>query len=157
MTLAAGDKITIGTDYLGGSFAVATPHGHHGDFTVNRQGAKLTNSDTTSTTKAFAEYTTATFNETTTSVFRVHVKGGKAGDVLDVKVNGVSVGSVTLNTDGVGKLVFSTNPKGSAVAFPANFPVITATTTITVQVGETLSGTLARFPVGRIVTANCPR
>lgn len=120
---------------------------------VVRLGASLSDSTGTSTLKANVSYNSATVNGTVMSAFRVCVSGGTAGQVVDVSISSTdattgvvtttSVGKITLDANGRGQLLYTTNPgsKGIGVAFPANFPTsITAGLTVGV---DTLTATLA--------------
>ena len=76
------------------------------------------------------------------SVFQVNVTRATPGATLDVQVSGVSVGSILVNANGRGSLVYSSQPvAGRSVAFPADFPTILAGSTI--SVGGVAVGTFA--------------
>jgi hypothetical protein len=120
---------------------------------VTRVAASLSDSTGTSTLKANVSYNSATVNGTVMSAFRVCVSGGTAGQVVNVTVSSTdattgavtttTVGTITLDANGRGQLLYTTNPgsKGIGVAFPANFPTsITAGLTVGV---DTLTATLA--------------
>ena len=76
--------------------------------------------------------------------FQLEVEGFRPGTVLDVVVDGVTVGSVTIDNLGVGELDFDTNIEpgdDEGQPFPANFPSLERGDRV--QVGQ-LSGTLQR-------------
>ena len=149
-SLVAGDKVTVGTN-LSGTLAVASDHDHEGDHDDegdhdhegDDNGTRLT-ADLTGSTSATAKvsYQTETEDSTTEAKFSVKVHGAAANAMLPVAIDGVVVGQVKTDANGDGSLVFSTNPHGSQVAFPANFPTSLAAGA-TVTVGTDLSGTLA--------------
>lgn len=157
-TVDATTAVKVGTD-LNGTLATVTkpcrPGGNSGVTVtdVTRLAASLSDSTGTSTLKAKVSYHSATVNGTPMSAFRVCVSGGTAGQVVDVTISSTdattgvvtttSVGKITLDANGRGQLLYTTNPgsKGIAVAFPANFPTsITAGMTVSV---DTLTATLA--------------
>lgn len=157
-TVDATTAVKIGTD-LNGTLAAITkpcPPGTGTGVTVTdvtRVAASLSDSTGTSTLKANVSYNSATVNGTVMSAFRVCVSGGTAGQVVDVTLSSTdattgvvtttSVGKITLDANGRGQLLYTTNPgsKGIAVAFPTGFPTsITAGMTVGV---DTLTATLA--------------
>jgi len=152
-SLAAGAKVTIGDNTAGdnllsGTLAVPTPgrgehRGDDGDHEEDENEINLAaNLTGTTAATATAVFHSETEDGTTKSLFAVKVKGGHTGDVLAVAVDGVTVGSITIDANGNGSLAFSTSAKSTAVPFPANFPTtIGANSTITV--GTILSGMLA--------------
>jgi hypothetical protein len=137
-SLAAGATVTVGTD-LSGTLAVPNHHGDEGDEGEVNLKASLTGSTAATATASFH---TETDHGQVLSFFSVKVKGATAGAVLPVIVAGVNVGSITIDANGNGSLVFSTKPNGTTILpFPANFPTLAANSTITV--GTILSGTFA--------------
>lgn len=66
--------------------------------------------------------------------FRARVQVGTPGDVLEVRVNDVLVGQITVDLFGQGELNYS-NLGGTA--FPADFPAITAGTTVKIGAAQT--------------------
>lgn len=72
--------------------------------------------------------------------FEVKVKGALPDSVLDVLVAGLLVGQVTTDANGSGELELSNNPDSDEVAFPADFPMITAG--VLVSVGSNMTGML---------------
>lgn len=116
--------------------------------------ALLSNATGATILQSKVSYNSATINGTVMSIFRVNVSGGTAGQVVNVTLPSVDatglptttiVGTITLDAEGSGKLLYTTNPspKGFGVAFPAGFPTsITAGMTVGV---DTLTATIAAF------------
>lgn len=117
--------------------------------------ALLSDATGATTLQSKVSYSSATINGTVLSAFRVNVSGGKPGQIVNVTLPSVdattglptttTVGTITLDAEGNGKLLYTTNPspKGIGVAFPADFPTsITAGMTVGV---DTLTATLAKF------------
>lgn len=155
ITVDATTAVKIGTDLNGTLATVTKPCGPGSGITVTdvtRVAASLSDPSGTSTLKANVSYSSANINGTVMSAFRVCVTGGTAGQVVDVKITTtdsagvptqVTVGKITLDANGRGQLLYTTNPgsKGIGVAFPSNFPIsITAGMTVGV---DTLTGTLS--------------
>ncbi len=78
----------------------------------------------------------------TTTRLSVNVTGATAGDVLDVTVAGVVVGSITVGDDGTGSLVLSSNPQTGETALPTDFPTGNLKGAV-ISVGADLTGTLS--------------
>jgi hypothetical protein len=137
--VAAGTAITVGP--LSGTFAQGNSDHHHGcggedEGNQTRLRAPLTDSDGSATGSVYLR--TSTTGDTTNTRFVVRVSGAAANSTLDVAIDGTTVGQVTTNDSGSGKLVLSSNPKNDEQPLPANFPTtITAGSTVTVG---TLSG-----------------
>ena len=157
--VAAGTPVTVGTD-LTGMLAVPS-QGHHGDNDQgdNNQGdqgdddqgdhdhgegeaqTRLTaNLTGTGTATGTVSFTSETDDGVTNSKFTATVMGAAANSTLNVAINGVTVGTIMTDANGNGSLVFSTNPKGTQLPFPANFPTSLASGA-TVTIG-TVTGTL---------------
>jgi hypothetical protein len=142
-SVAAGTTITVGS--LSGSLATpARPPKHdpapfHG--TVLK--TKLTDPNSTSVT-GMAVYHTFTIGGVTATGLMIKVSGAAANSTLSISIGGTTLSTVQLTTDstGAGKLVLSSNPKGSnEQPLPADFPTnIAAGTSVTVG---SLSGSLA--------------
>jgi len=65
--------------------------------------------------------------------FIAGVRGAAPGDVLDVTVGGVLAGQITVNNQGIGRLVLSSFPDGvKSQPFPTGFPQITAGVTVVI-------------------------
>jgi hypothetical protein len=76
--------------------------------------------------------------------FQLEVEGFRPGTTLDVVVDGVTVGRVTIDNLGVGELDFDTNIESGDTEgepFPGNFPNLRAGSRV--KVGQ-LSGTMQR-------------
>lgn len=154
-TVDATTVVKIGTD-LTGTLAIPTkptkPEKPSTNLAVTRIGASLSDSTGVSTLKASINYESVTINGTVMSAFRVCVSGGKLDQVVDVTISSTDattgvvtktlVGTIKLDANGKGQLLYTTNSvlKGIAQPFPKDFPVITPG--LTVQV-DTLTGTLA--------------
>ncbi len=135
--VAADTAVSVGT--LSGTLAAPTktPHGcGESEKTVLR--AALT--DSVGTATGTATYQTATRHGETFTKFVVRVSGATASSTLDVAIDGTVVGQITTDANGAGKLVLSSHPKGNQQLLPADFPAITAGTSVTVG---SLSGTFA--------------
>jgi hypothetical protein len=89
-------------------------------------------------TKAEAEFKIKVKDTGTTYKFQVEIQGGPPGVSYGIKVDGVSIGSVTLDATGACELELSTK-LGS---FPENFPLEARDGSI-VELGSDLKGTLA--------------
>ncbi len=74
--------------------------------------------------------------------FSVEIEGVGAGEVFDVTVDGVKVGTITANGLGNGDLDFddTAGPLDEDLPFPGNFPSLNGGEAVTA--GGTLSGTL---------------
>lgn len=137
--VTAGTAVNV--DTLSGTLAAST---HTGGGCESSQhsvvAAALT--DTNGSGTGTATYKTFTKHGVTTTTFTVSVAGAAASRMLDVVLDGTTtVGQISTDATGAGTLVLSSNPTGSQVQLPANFPAIIAgTTTITV---DTLNGTFA--------------
>jgi hypothetical protein len=103
--------------------------------------ATLASTVSGSTASGKASFKSETEHGKTQQSFSVSVQGAAASTKLDVVVNGTNVGQVSTDASGNGRLSFSSRPSGSATAFPANFPTVAATNSITV--GNDLSGNFA--------------
>lgn len=76
----------------------------------------------------------------------VRVRNSTPSSTLDVVINGVTVGSVSTDASGNGKLHLATVPNGtSELPLPADFPAVAAAATV--LIGTTMTGTLAE-PTG---------
>lgn len=95
--------------------------------------AKLADPAGVSKLRGEAEYESETEHGLVVSKFSVSVKGGTPGETIDVKVDDVLVGSITLDSLGRGRLVFSSHPiAGKSLPFPADFPAVSANSVVTV-------------------------
>ncbi len=155
-TVDSTTAVKLGTDLNGTLAKVTKPCGPGTGVTVTDVtlvAAKLSDSTGTSPLKAHVSFSSANVNGTVMSAFRVCVSGGTAGQVVDVTISSTdattgavtktSVGTITLDANGRGQLLYTTNPgsRGIGVAFPATFPTsITAGMTVGV---DTLTATLA--------------
>jgi hypothetical protein len=89
----------------------------------------------------------------------VQVHGAPANDTLTVKIGPAVVGTLTTDSNGNGKVIFSSNPVGSQLQLPATFPVNVASGTpalITDAASLNLSGSLGNpppAPLGTLLTA----
>jgi hypothetical protein len=80
-----------------------------------------------------AEFEAETENGTTKRKFKVEIEHTRPNSTFEVKVAGVTVGTVTTNSKGKGVLTFSSQPKpGRESPFPANFPVVGEGTMVTI-------------------------
>jgi hypothetical protein len=142
-SIAAGTAVTVGS--LSGTFVAPTSTGGSDDggssgcshSVGTRFSASLT--DATGATGT-ATVTTKTYNGTTTTKLTVSVTGATASSPLDVVIDGTTVGTLTTDSTGAGTLTLSSNPTGTEQLLPANFPTVSAGSTITVG---SLSGTFA--------------
>jgi hypothetical protein len=116
---------------LGGVF-----HGH-ADVAATLLSAQLTLDGANVGT---AKFGSVTAHGETRSSFTVQVHDLAADTAFDVAVDGVTIGQITTDADGSGKLVLSSDPKGSQLPLPANFPADLAAGSV-VTVG-TATGTL---------------
>lgn len=148
LAIAAGTTVSVGS--LSGALAATTPRHLCGrgnsDGTATRLRAALADPENeaalgTAVLKTHTEEQTEGDETTTltTTTLAVRVTAAAASSTLDVTVGEVLVGQVTTDENGDAKVVFSTNPTGTQVAF-TNVPTdVTASTTVTVG---TLTGTL---------------
>jgi len=88
---------------------------------------------------AEAEYETKTIDAVDLDEFEIKVVGGAPGATLDVVVDGVNIGTVTLDETGAGESQWSVKDGN----FPSNFPS-TIGHGSTVTVGGDIQGTLSR-------------
>lgn len=141
-TVAAGATVSIGKDLTGALATATKPNGNgQTDVTITRVATTLSDATGVDKTVVKASYTTVTKDDQSISVFNVCVSGGTAGATLDVKVGDTTVGTITLDAKGRGRLTFSTNGKDpGATTFPTDFPSVTDQTAISVG---SLSGVLA--------------
>jgi hypothetical protein len=155
--LAAADT---SVDPLSGTFATATGdigEGHgfggcHGDdgATFSRLLATLTDTNSNTSVGA-AVFTTITHSDgSTAEILRVKVTGAEANATLDVSVtttaddgttSTTSVGSITTDANGNGRLILSSNPKTSNVGQLPSGLIVNSTSTI--SVGTSVSGTFS--------------
>ena len=89
-------------------------------------------------TSATAEFKVKTKDSVPAYKFKTKVAGGPPGASYDIKVDRVSIGSVTLDDTGTCALELSTK----LANFPANFPLQAGPGSI-VELGSDLKGTLA--------------
>ncbi len=101
--------------------------------------AQLT--DPSGTATGTLTFETKTYDGETESKLSVSVTGAVANSTLDVSIGDTVVGQVTTDDSGAGKLVLSSEPEGTQLPLPADFPTAVAAGTA-VTVGS-LSGTLA--------------
>jgi hypothetical protein len=141
-SLAAGATVSIGSDLTGTLASAPKPTGNgQGDVTITRVATTLSDATGVDKTVVKASYTTVTKDDQSISIFNVCVSGGTADATLDVKVGDTTVGIITLDAKGRGRLTFTTNGKGpGATTFPTGFPTVTDQTAINVG---SLSGILA--------------
>jgi hypothetical protein len=162
-TLTAGFSLTVGTD-LTGMLAVPTPpvhggggggdgqghegHGHGGQNAPTVLTAMLTSTTNTGESGTVI-FEAGTQHGQSQAELIVFVKGAAPNASLNVTVTDsasgsttpVAAGTLTTDANGHGRLVLSSDPHGKEIAFPANFPSLTAG--FTVAVGTDLTGTLA--------------
>jgi len=134
-SIAGGTTVSVGT--LSGTLATQFNNGcgvFHQNLTAN-----LTDPANTSATGTIA-YNTSLVHGVPQTTFSVNVTGAAANSPVDVIVGSTTVGTINTDAAGAGSLVLSSNPTGSQLALPTNFPASIAAGT-TVSVG-TLSGTL---------------
>ncbi|HZZ29215.1 MAG TPA: hypothetical protein VFE46_14550 [Pirellulales bacterium] len=159
-TLAAGAAINLAStdttvDPLNGTFATSTGligegsgfggDGDHGgcsghDATVSRLTTTLTDSST-SATDGKAIFTTITHSDgTSDEILRVHLTGVDVSTTFAVSIDGTSVGSITTDANGNGKLILSSNPKTSnvgqlpsGITSPTNITITSTTTSTTIN------------------------
>jgi len=91
-----------------------------------------------------ARYFSATNRNNTNAFFTATVRGAEADTTYDVAIDGEVVGTITTNEDGNGALVFATKARGSAEAFPENFPDALSAGSI-VSVGNAAGELESRF------------
>jgi len=86
------------------------------------------------------DFTSKTHDGVTTSLLTATVQGATPNSMVPVSINGTVVGQIQTDAGGNGSLVFSTNPTGTQLPFPANFPTtLKAGNAVTIG---TLTGTL---------------
>jgi hypothetical protein len=105
--------------------------------------ASLSDPTGVSTLKGDAEFESETVHGVTVSILTINVKKAAPGEKLDVKIDGVSVGSILVDDHGKGSLVLSSQPvDGQSLPFPANFPTLHDRSTI--KLGAVAAGTFAK-------------
>lgn len=156
-TVDTTTTIKIGTDATG-TFAVPTtpdtppsvPRHHHGRGHHGHQGHHQESNETelrvtlqgTGTQSARIKYETETDDGITFTKLIVSVANLTPSTTLDVVIDGVTVGQITTDANGAGRLHLSSFPKrANELPLPADFPAITSSSTI--AIGAELSGTFA--------------
>ena len=88
--------------------------------------------------RANANFETETEDNGIKQRFRAQVKVGTPGTTVDVVVDGVTVGQITVDAQGRGQLLFSTD---GGAPFPADFPEIKRGTSIKIGAAAGTFGT----------------
>jgi anti-sigma-K factor RskA len=115
-------------------------HGHGGAHanSVTNLRASLSDPTGTSGITGHVQYQSRTHHGATNTALRVNIEGGTAGDVIDVTVDGTSVGQITVRDDGSGALRLKSGaPTASAGS------VITLSQTTTDDSGADVTTVLA--------------
>jgi len=121
----------VGTAHAGQS------HGQGGEHSATLLTTKLT--DTDGTAIGSARFATHQQHGTTVSTLTVQVRDAAPGTPLDVSIDGTSIGTITPDAEGEGRLVLSSNPHGEQQPLPTT---LTITSGSVVTVG-TATGTFA--------------
>lgn len=80
-----------------------------------------------------AEFESETERGSTKQKFKVEIEHTRPNSSFEVKVAGVSVGTIVTNSKGKGTLILSSQPKpGKESPLPANFPTVTEGTLVTI-------------------------
>lgn len=80
-----------------------------------------------------AEFESETERGSTKQKFKVEIEHTRPNSSFEVKVAGVSVGTIVTNSKGKGTLLLSSQPKpGKESPLPANFPTVTEGTLVTI-------------------------
>jgi hypothetical protein len=149
ISLSVTDPTTnVTTVIASGAFAAPTsnPEGGHSKNTENETHLSASLADPASTLKACATFETGTEHGLTVTEFKVTVKGGTPGAVIDVAINdglgnNLSVGQITIGADGTGRLSLSSNPHGkSQLQLPTNFPTVASGSMITLSTVDPVTG-----------------
>ena len=93
-----------------------------------------------------AEYESESEHGRVQQQFEVAIENAEAGSIHDVAIDGVVVGQLTVNGSGRGRLRLSSSPEDNDQPLPADFPVVTAQSVITV--GSVAAGSFDGSPVG---------
>ncbi|NOX54666.1 MAG: calcium-binding protein, partial [Planctomycetes bacterium] len=80
-----------------------------------------------------AEFETENEGQQQEQKFEVEIYNATPGNQYNVLVDGVVVGQMTINAQGIGKLEFQTQPEGDELPFPQNFPNVQSGSTVEVQ------------------------
>ena len=152
-TVAAGTKVQFGADTgtltvptitnpLSGDHGHGDRDGHDGNHSGNEAGETrfVSRMQGTGIQVGTVKFETETHGTTTSSVLEISVRNLTPNATLDVIINSVTVGQITTDATGRGKLELSSTPHGTReLPLPANMPVIAAGSTV--QIGTELSGT----------------
>jgi len=139
-SLSAGAAVSVGT--ASGTLATPTFPGNGGGCS-HGQGTQLSAAltDSSSSATGTVDYSTRTHDSTTTTKLTISVTGATASSTLDIVIDGTTIGQLTTDDTGAGKVVYSSNPGTGEQALPTNLPTTIAAGS-TVSVGS-LTGSFA--------------
>jgi len=142
-TITANSVVAVGAN-LSGKFDAPLRLDEHGPEVRAETHLAARLSDPTGASKITgqSEFESETEHGMIISVFKVNVSNAAPNTTLNVKVDGVAIGSIVVDATGRGSLMLATTPlAGSSLPIPANFPALHAGSTITV--GDVVTGTFA--------------
>lgn len=153
VSVSSTDATTQASTVLAnGTLAARTGHGcgHGRGSEANETELRATLSDTASGVTGSAKYESETIHGLVVSEFAVKVKGATAGSVIDVSIVdsagvSVSVGNITVGSDGAGTLSLSSHPHGKSQSLPANFPTVAAGSTVVLSYVDSTTGSLTKI------------